>query len=210
MFNFQRNFNNNCEFIVCGDFNSRIGSKPDYVENDDLQRFDLLPDDYVVDIILPRTSQDKNVNENVKCLLDFCKMSGLKVLNGRVGKDSQIGKFTCVTSRGSSVIDLVMCTPLLFSCIDQFEVLDPNVLSDHCVVQFHKTSVKNNCCVNDRVINECDKVPHVFKWDSDKKDIYIQSFNNDRTTQSLINICNDIDLTNSSASLDNCLEKNVL
>ena len=47
---------------------------------------------------------------------------------------------------------------------------------------------------------------YIFKWDSDKKDIYIQSFNNDRTTQSLINICNDIDLTNSSASLDNCIE----
>ena len=121
MIQFQCNFNNNCEFIVCGDFNSRIGNKPDYVENDGLHRFNLLPDDYVVDIILPRISQDKHVNENGKCLLDFCKMSGLKVLNGRVGVDCQLGKFTCVTSRGSSVIDLVMCTPLLFSCIETTE-----------------------------------------------------------------------------------------
>ena len=79
MIQFQLNFDNKCEFIVCGDSNSRISSKRDYVENDDLQRFDLLPDDYVVVIILPRINQDKNVNENGKCLLDFCKMSGLKV-----------------------------------------------------------------------------------------------------------------------------------
>ena len=54
-------------------------------------------------------------------------MTGLKVLNGRVGVDSTIGKFTCVTNQRSSVIDLVMCSPSLFKCVDQFEVFDPNL-----------------------------------------------------------------------------------
>ena len=72
------------------------------------------------------------------------------------------------------------------------------------------TSVNNYCCFNESDINERDKVSHkeshVFKWDNDTKDIYIQSFSNAETSQSLINICNTIDLTNSFASLDNCLE----
>ncbi len=76
-------------------------------------------------------------------------MTGLKVLNGRVGADSTIGQFTCLTSKWSSVIDLVMCSPSLFKCVDQFEVFDPNLISDHCVVHFCINTYSNEDTFND-------------------------------------------------------------
>ena len=69
-------------------------------------------------------------------MLDFCKETGLRVLNGRVGKDKGIGKCTYVDSAGKSVVDYVMVSQCLFSAINTFEVLEPNILSDHCIVKF--------------------------------------------------------------------------
>ena len=38
---------------------------------------------------------DKHMNRNWKKLRDFCKMSDMKILNGRIGKDKILGNFTC-------------------------------------------------------------------------------------------------------------------
>ena len=38
----------NCEFLVCGDFNSRTASLPDYVLNDNSSHIPL-PDDHIAD-----------------------------------------------------------------------------------------------------------------------------------------------------------------
>ena len=63
--------------------------------------------------MLNRVSQDKVVNEHGNYLLNFCKASGLRIINGRIGNDGGIGKFTCVTENGCSVVDYVLCRPEL-------------------------------------------------------------------------------------------------
>ena len=87
MLNFNELYEKSCEFFICGDFNARTGERPDFVLNDNINSCleDILPDDYVQDEYLPRCNSDKTVNENGNMLLDFCKMSGLRILNGRVG-----------------------------------------------------------------------------------------------------------------------------
>ena len=55
-------------------------------------------------ISFPRIGQYKYVNENDKCLIDFFLISDLKGLHGKIGIYIQIGKFTCVTSWGLSVM----------------------------------------------------------------------------------------------------------
>ena len=69
----------------------------------------VLPDEYIADAELQRFSEDNgHVNNNGLLLLDFCKQTGLRIMNGRVGADQGIGKHTFVGSRGSSVVDYVL------------------------------------------------------------------------------------------------------
>lgn len=59
---------------------------------------------YVDDNVI---TNNANVNDMVSCdkqmnfigtkLLDLCKTTGDKVVNGRTGKDRSTGKFTCMT-----------------------------------------------------------------------------------------------------------------
>ena len=55
-----------------------------------------LPDDYVSDEEIPRKSQDNIVNSNGQLLLEFLKHSDLRIANGRVCEDKQIGAYTYV------------------------------------------------------------------------------------------------------------------
>ena len=70
-----------------------------------------LPDDYVHDEHLPSTSQDKTVNEYGKLLLEVCKATGMRLVNGRCGADNNIGKLTCVNVQGG--IGFVLCRTIL-------------------------------------------------------------------------------------------------
>lgn len=129
--------NDNYNILICGDFNSRIGNESDYVIFDNDANIDKLPIDYVPDeIISPRFSQDHTINTNGRKLLDFCKLNGLRVGNGRLGADKGVGKYTYVGSTGSSVIDYVIANPYLLDVISSFHVADPNILSDHCCIDF--------------------------------------------------------------------------
>ena len=97
----------------------------------------VLPDEYIPDDVLQRFSEDKgHTNNNGLLLLDFCKQTGLRIMNGRVGADKGLGKYTFVGSRGSSVVDYVLSSQDLFKSISHFEVHDPNIISDHCLITF--------------------------------------------------------------------------
>lgn len=88
-----------CNLLICGDFNSRTSTNNDFVTHDDSLHMSVLPDEYISDNFLSRYSQDKgHVNNNGMLLLDFCKQTGVRIMNGRVGKDNGIGKCTFVGS----------------------------------------------------------------------------------------------------------------
>lgn len=129
-------YDSNCYFLLAGNFNARTSNLPDYVTDYTFSPcYDFLPDDY--DVEISRFSQDRGrVNNNGNQLLDLCKLSGLRILNGRVGNDKHIGKGTFVGSNGSSLVNYVICSPDLISAINYFRVDDPNILSDHCIIHF--------------------------------------------------------------------------
>ena len=96
-----------------------------------------LPNDYTPDIYLQRFSEDQgHTNNNRIFLLDFCKQTGLRILNGHVGNDYGIGKYTFVGQRGRSVVDYVLTKPNYFSYIEKFDMHEPNIVSDHCLITF--------------------------------------------------------------------------
>ena len=93
---------------------------------------------------MQRFSEDEgHTNSNGTFLLDFCKQTGLRIMNGRVGNDYGVGRYTFVGHRGSSVVDYVLARPDFFNFVKHFEVQEPNILSDHCVIEF---SFDLGCC----------------------------------------------------------------
>jgi hypothetical protein len=54
-------------------------------------------------------------------LLEFCKGNSLFIVNGRVGKDNNIGRFTC---RNASVVDYCISSPYLLKSFKDFDILD--------------------------------------------------------------------------------------
>ena len=87
---------NNNQFIICGDFNARTKTEPDYCISKDShilnEYLDLpfpLPDD---DLPIPRLNSDtQNCNKRGQKLLNLCKSADLRILNGRFFGDTKWG-----------------------------------------------------------------------------------------------------------------------
>ena len=73
--------------IICGDFNSRIASKPDFIEG--------------VDDVIKRAPLDNAYNSHGDRLLEFLLSTNCCVMNGRSG----VNDFTCISNKGLSVVD---------------------------------------------------------------------------------------------------------
>ena len=122
------------------DFNARSTTHADYVE-EDTDHLHVLPGDYQTDVPMQRMSEDKGFNNFGSSLLDFCKLTGFRIVSGRVGQDRGIGKCTYVGSMGQSLVDYVLASQSLLPAICTFKVDDPNSMSDHCLIQFSELAV---------------------------------------------------------------------
>ena len=76
-------------FFICGDFNSRLGGKVNYIES--------------IDECSPRQILDKNVNKHGESFLEFLKNAISIVVNGRITPEHN--HYTSVTVKGKSVVD---------------------------------------------------------------------------------------------------------
>ena len=101
-----------CNIILSGDFNSRTSDCSFCI-------------DYVFDISRPRFAQDKgHTNSNGTAVLDFCKQTSLRILNGRCAEDAGIGKYTFIGSRGCSLVDYVLVSESILISFFFFTVHD--------------------------------------------------------------------------------------
>ena len=125
--------------LLVGDWNSRIGSKRDYIACDRLVNF-IDCDDYIPDLPHARNTNDSVCNSHGFKLLDLCKATSLRVANGRLGHDT--GSVTFLSQVGQSVIDYLLLNEQDFHCIDNFNVDQFCEWSDHCSLSF---TIKT-CC----------------------------------------------------------------
>jgi len=189
-----------CSFTVLGDMNSRVGNLSDFVINDEISaHVDLFPDDYVTDTPLPRFTQDSHVNTNGRHLIDFCRESGLRILNGRFGNDNGVGKYTFHGAMGSSLIDYVLSSTDLLPLVNTFNICDPNILTDHCALHFsiemRPINFTRNGVPNTKGSNPA-SLTHRYKWDNNKTGEYINCLQSDSFTSSLNDLMMSLENTN--------------
>lgn len=193
--------NNIC---LLGDFNSRTGQLLDYIE----------PDKYISEVIdvdseadkllfgceilknigvpLNRANSDrKSPNTFGYRLIDLCKNSNLFIVNGRVGNDKGIGK---TTSKGVSLIDYAVCSPMLFNIIDDFSVLNfCGLLSDiHCPIVI-KFKLNINHVKLEEIYNPEIKLR---KWIPEKANLFVDNIDREeiRKIHDLLNNYEDVNI----------------
>ena len=122
--------------IICGDFNGRTANEIDYILDDNSQFVVDSSVGYVEDFFqVPRISKDKEINVFGRSLLDLCCTFGIHMLNGRLGSDTGVGDYTCITHNGTSTVDYVLVSSSLFYQVLDFTI-DTRVESDHMPLTF--------------------------------------------------------------------------
>jgi exonuclease III len=117
----------NSEFLIMGDWNSRIGTK----QVDLPHLFDIIDnwDNSSHNWYGSRKSKDTVCNTEGRKLIDFCEKNGLEILNGKYGSDAG-GEFTFVNQLGSSVIDYVLASDGIICNVMDFKV-GVEIISSH-------------------------------------------------------------------------------
>ena len=197
---------NEFSMLICGDFNARSSNNPDFVLDDDSHHMNVLPDGYTPDQSMNRCSQDiGHVNNNGLLLLELCKQTGVRILNGRVGDDKGVGKFTFVGSRGYSVVDYVLASQDLFEYVSTFKVHDPNILSDHCLLSFSFTFGAEP--ITDAIFDSYEVIDSKFVWKAEFKNEYIYRLNDDATTEQLNSLHANISSCDDENGMNSCLDE---
>ena len=186
------------KILICGDFNARTGTNiPDFISSDDNQ-YTPTGDNYIADISARcKKSMDETVNDYGKRLLDMCKYSRLRLLNGRCFGDIT-GKITCVQWNGCSVVDYFIANEDLLGFIEYFRVHDlKGYLSNHC-----KISVQLHSCIEildaDCVMQNLSKPP---KWSAQMSDSFASLINSNEIMEQIANITNSVEYNSTTDSI---------
>ena len=191
--------------MLVGDFNARTNKYPDSVNYDS----DTIIPIYHNDNIPNRMSQDKVIDNRGKHLLEICVQSHLRILNGRCLGDT-LGKYTCHTYNGSSVVDYSIISESIYNDILYFHVENfIGNLSDHCMITtFIKIiePIQNNY----RTINLSKLNNKTVKWTDNVKTTFINNINSaesEKEINDLINLCNPENVNNIVKQLSRLLIK---
>ena len=117
-----------------------------------------------------RLSKDVLMNENGQHLVNFCKLTGYVMLNGRFGRDQDVSEYTCINTRGRSVVDYILCRPVYFPYLTDFEIMPPSIHSDHFPLRLN---VKFNYTPHVDIRNTGNVRERRLKWDPCKKQEFI-------------------------------------
>ena len=129
----------------------------------------------------PHKSSDSRSNRFGEYLLDLCKSTNLRFVNGRLHADRDIGKITCITHNGQSTVDYLLTVMENFRHISDFQILDFTQFSNHAPLTF---SLKINTDIRNKSSFYSERIT---KWDADKKELFIQDLaNNIERLESLL------------------------
>ncbi|VDI55947.1 Hypothetical predicted protein [Mytilus galloprovincialis] len=185
------------DIVIQGDFNAYTNTIPDFVISDEAKFPKSKDNDYSIDSHNLRNNLDsKSANKSGKLLIDLCKESGLRILNGRTIGDP-LGKCTCITYNGSSLVDYTLVSSNLLQCIGNFKVSDFTPISDHCLISCSLLACFQKCKNNTGT--KLDPFPGKFVWDNKAIDCYTTNIQNSHVKQRLDEFVNDKQIDSNSA-----------
>ena len=163
--------------FIHGDFTAYTNTNSDYIESDDTQ-YPQMEDYYSTDLNNPRNNMDtKSINKSGRFLLDLCKKSSLKLLNGRCMGDI-FGNFTCYTYNGCSLVDYAAASAHMHCKIAKFQVQNFTSLSNHRLISCSLlSSFPDNHGTHDKLS------PGKFLWNSSSIEAYTVKFQSQETQQ---------------------------
>ena len=131
------NFSQKGNVAICGDFNARTGNLADHVEIPGSDAFDLIPFGSIDTFPAhDRHSDDVKTNKYGKDLIELCKSSNMRIMNGYFQNDKNTGAFTCYTPRGKSLIDYLICDVSFYQNLLNFNLGPISTNSDHRPLMF--------------------------------------------------------------------------
>ena len=165
--------------FICGDLNARTGKLSDNIDivtGSDGPLADIIQPEFTTDIqamsnLENRYTKDTGINEYGKTLIDMCKYTGIRIMNGRLGNEQDTGDFTCYKSNGgASIVDYLLCRPQDMRHVQSLILHAKRPESDHRPLAFilsipERERLNKNTNVGHNSITK-------FKWDSDKIEKY--------------------------------------
>ena len=146
-------------------------------------------------------------------LNNFCKSTGCRTANGRIGSDKENGHFTCYKPNGNRIVDYLLIKDKDFDKLSNFEIGELNEYSDHCFlslkIERNAPHSKENAIANQP--NEKLGETQSSITDENLENLrlnYNQKFIYDNTSKDKIKeSLNSVDITNHLNELDKDLDK---
>lgn len=152
----------NYKILCMGDFNARIGQLNNIYEKYIFEDSKLLE---------TRSSSDLIVNIRGQRLVKLMEDMGYLVLNGRSIDDCP-ASFTYSSSKGKSAIDLAWVTFNSINLIDQFEVIDFSIYSNHMLCKIKMSHLlPTNVTLNRETVELTQRI----KWDPERDMQYVNA-----------------------------------
>ena len=183
-----------------GDLNGRTKTGDDFVRDRSDKHSPINTPLYKKDTELMRNNMDGHpIDKQGKLILDLCKSTGLKILNGRMTGDSK-GQFTRFPLHKNtdkpSTIDYALCGPSLMNEVFSFSVLPFTELSDHCcisvTIKVNREQVSCDESDSEVTVNP-DRESYTF--DQNRIDIFKENIRTDGNIETLNTLMNTIDQT---------------
>ena len=109
--------------LFCGDFNARTNDVNDYSDNDEMDDYLPIDDNYLpdqqIDKRLTKDTYPSNANGTV--FIEWCKYSGYHIMNGRIDKNNS-SNVTCFANKGNSVVDYALLRQDNLSMVNKMSV----------------------------------------------------------------------------------------
>ena len=131
---------------------------------------------------ITRASRDNCLNESGKRLLDLCKATNLRILNGRLFKDKGIGEYTRSENNGNSFVDYILSDVECYKKVSDFCIDKTKIESDHFPLQ-----IKFDAKAPVEPCNETGEPTYKYVFDNDSLELLYEKLD-DEELQPLLNL----------------------